>query len=152
MNLQPIAVAVVLSLALTACAVQRAQTARDAQVQMVGMSREEVLACMGPPEHRATEGTTDVWSYSSGNGHVETVTRGHSTSHTSGHNTGAHSRGSGSTFGSERTSSKARYCLVNIVLQSGQVERLNYSGPTGGLMSQDEQCAFVVQNCVIKAP
>jgi hypothetical protein len=40
---------VALAAALCGCAIQRAQVAQDARVQMVGMSKEQVLACMGPP-------------------------------------------------------------------------------------------------------
>ena len=29
----------------------------------------------------------------------------------------------------------------------GRVSRVNYSGPTGGLLTPDEQCACAVQNC-----
>jgi hypothetical protein len=50
------------------CAIQRAQTAQDARVQMVGLSKEQVLACMGAPASKASEGATQVWGYNSGNG------------------------------------------------------------------------------------
>jgi hypothetical protein len=35
-----------LAVAVSGCAIQRAQVAQDARVQMVGMSKEQVLACM----------------------------------------------------------------------------------------------------------
>src|SRR3984893_5101849 len=47
------------------CAIQRAQTAATAQNQMMGPSKEQVLACMGPPMNKAAEGSTVVWSYGS---------------------------------------------------------------------------------------
>ena len=47
------------------CAIQRAQTAATAQNQMIGPSKEQVLACMGPPMNKAAEGSTEVWSYGS---------------------------------------------------------------------------------------
>jgi outer membrane protein assembly factor BamE (lipoprotein component of BamABCDE complex) len=47
---------VALSAALGGCAIQRAQIAQDARAQMVGMSREQVLVCMGPPANKAAEG------------------------------------------------------------------------------------------------
>jgi hypothetical protein len=50
------------------CAIQRAQEAQDARAQMVGMSKEQVLACMGAPVNKAAEGMTEVWAYNSGNG------------------------------------------------------------------------------------
>ena len=61
-------VVVVLGTALAGCAIQRAQVAQDARAQMVGMSKEQVLACMGPPGNKAAEGATEVWSYASGDG------------------------------------------------------------------------------------
>jgi hypothetical protein len=55
---------VVLGAALSGCAFQRAQIAQDAQANMIGMPKEQVLACMGPPVNKATEGKTEVWAYS----------------------------------------------------------------------------------------
>jgi len=37
-----------LAAAVSGCAIQRAQIAQDARAQMVGMSKEQVLVCMGP--------------------------------------------------------------------------------------------------------
>ena len=45
------------------CAFQRARLAQDAQGRMVGMTREQVFACMGPPQTKAAEGATEGWSY-----------------------------------------------------------------------------------------
>lgn len=109
---------------LVACALQRAQVANQAQGQMVGLTKEQVLACMGPPGNKATEGATEVWSYSSGN------------------NFTAASYGNGSAV------STSRYCTVNVTLAQGHVASVNYVGPTGGLLSPNEQCAFAVANCV----
>ncbi len=53
---------------LGGCAIQRARIARDARVQMFGLSKEQVLVCMGPPASNAAEGKTEVWSYNSGDG------------------------------------------------------------------------------------
>jgi outer membrane protein assembly factor BamE (lipoprotein component of BamABCDE complex) len=47
--------------ALTGCAIQRAEIAQDARAQMVGMSKEQVLACMGAPANKAAEGASEVW-------------------------------------------------------------------------------------------
>ena len=41
----------------------------------------------------------------------------------------------------------SRYCTVNVTMVDGRVSRLNYIGPTGGLLTAGEQCAFAVQNC-----
>src|SRR5579863_5190065 len=55
---------VALGAALSGCAaMQRAEIAQQAQATMIGMPREKVLACMGPPAQKATEGQTEVWAY-----------------------------------------------------------------------------------------
>ena len=87
------------------CAADRAQIANYAQNKMVGLTKEQVLACMGSPASKATEGATEVWSYPSGN------------------------------------------CTTNVTMMDGKVKRMSYVGPTGGLLSQNEQCFFTVANC-----
>jgi hypothetical protein len=37
---------------------------------------------------------------------------------------------------------------VNVTMTQGRVSRINYVGPTGGLLSAGEQCAFAVQNAL----
>jgi hypothetical protein len=114
--------------ALGGCAIQRAQIAQDARAQMVGMSKEQVLTCMGPPANKATEGQTEVWSYNSGNG--MTVASG---SVSGGSFSGVSSR---------------RFCQINVVMSGGSVSTVNYEGPTGGLITQGEQCAYAVDACL----
>jgi len=98
-------VAVVIAACVADCAGDRAQIANYAQNKMVGLTKEAVLACMGTPASKATEGATEVWSYPSGN------------------------------------------CTVNVTMMEGKVKRMNYVGPTGGQLSQNEQCFFAVANC-----
>jgi outer membrane protein assembly factor BamE (lipoprotein component of BamABCDE complex) len=114
------------------CAIQRAQVANDAQSKMIGLTKEQVLSCMGPPVSKAAEGTTEVWSYGSGNNHTTISTFG---------NVG---RGTYSGVGV----GESRYCTINVTMENGHVARMNYVGPTGGLLTQGEQCAFAVQNCL----
>lgn len=123
---QPLLIA--LGLVLTGCAFQRAEIAQDARTQMVGMSKEQVLACMGAPINKAAEGTTEVWGYGSGNG--MTVVNA------------SYDRYGGTAVGS------SRFCKINIVFASGQVSAVNYTGPTGGLLTAGEQCAYAVTPCV----
>jgi hypothetical protein len=136
---------------VSGCAVQRAVVARGAQEKMVGLSREQVLACMGPPASKATEGSTEVWSYSSGNDHVTAIGTGYA--QTDGTFTSERRGGTFSGTGSSTTTSlntvnaTRRSCTVNVVLNEGMVSRLNYSGPTGGILTAGEQCAFAVENC-----
>jgi hypothetical protein len=95
---------------------------------MVGMSKEQVLTCMGPPASKATEGQTEVWAYSSGDG----------TTIASGSVSG----------GSFSAVSSSRFCRINLVLAGGAVSAVNYQGPTGGLITAGEQCAYAVDACV----
>jgi outer membrane protein assembly factor BamE (lipoprotein component of BamABCDE complex) len=121
----------VIATSIDACAIQRAQVASDAQSQMIGMNKEQILACMGPPASRATEGATEVWSYPSGNSQTTVSTFG----------TGG--PGYTSAFGV----ATQRFCTVNVTMTSGRVSRMNYVGPTGGLLTPGEQCAFALQSC-----
>jgi hypothetical protein len=118
----------VFCIALGGCAIQRAQVAQDARVQMVGLSKEQVLACMGPPVNKAVEGQTEVWSYHSGDG----------TTFASGSVSG----------GSFSAASSRRFCQINVVISGGAVTTVNYQGPTGGLITAGEQCAYAVDACV----
>jgi hypothetical protein len=53
---------VALAVTLAGCAFQRAQIAQDARAQMIGMPKEQVLACMGAPTNRGAKGQTEVWA------------------------------------------------------------------------------------------
>jgi hypothetical protein len=119
---------VALGAALGGCAFQRAEIAQDARTQMVGLSKEQVLACMGAPANKAAEGATEVWGYASGNG--MTV-----------------ASASYDRYGGTAVSS-SRFCNINIVMTSGRVTAVNYTGPTGGLLTAGEQCAYAVNACV----
>jgi hypothetical protein len=112
---------VALGVALSGCAIQRAQIAQDARAQMVGMSKEQVLT-------KAAEGQTEVWAYNSGDG----------TTFASGSVSG----------GSFSGVSSSRFCRINLVMASGAVSAVNYQGPTGGLITAGEQCAYAVDACV----
>lgn len=131
-----IAQVIVFSLLLSGCAFQRAKVATEAKTKMVGLSKEQLLACMGPPAGRMVEGATEVWSYQSGDGTVVSSTSANVSA----------VRGVG-VFGSAAGVSSRRFCQVNIAISAGQVSQVSYQGPTGGILTVDEQCAFVVHNC-----
>ena len=60
------AVASVMLLALAACTSGRVATVNEAQSQMIGMSKEQILRCMGPPHSSYVVGSsTEVWAYNS---------------------------------------------------------------------------------------
>jgi hypothetical protein len=107
---------IVIGFALTACAIQRAQI--GARINMIGLAKEQVLACMGPPTTQYAQGTTEVWSYNSKNN--------------------ATPAGDGN----------GRYCTVNVKMWAGRVGAVDYLGPAGGLITFNEACAFAVQKCV----
>jgi hypothetical protein len=125
---------------LIGCAVQRAQDAEDAKTQMVGMSKEDVFACMGPPTQKSSEGKTEIWSYPSSNGRVDSLATAGAYG-TAGNN-------SASAFGVASGFSEKRFCVVNLVMASGKVKAVNYNGPTGGVFTKGEQCAYAIENCV----
>jgi hypothetical protein len=110
---------VALCVAVGGFAFQRAEIAQQAQASMVGMPREKVLACMGPPAQKATESQTEVWAYNTS----PTIIL---------------NEGSGAT----------RFCTVNIIMSGATVSEVNYRGPTGGLLTRGEQCAYAVDACV----
>ena len=111
---------IVIGFALTACAIQRAQMAADTRINMIGLSKEQVLACMGPPLNKGAEGGTEVWSYNSGN-NVTPVRDGN-----------------------------GRYCTINVKMWNGRVGAVDYLGPAGGLITPNEACAFAVEKCAVK--
>ncbi len=134
---------------LTGCAIERAQVAETAQSQMTGMTREQVLACMGPPNQRMTEGKTEVWSYGSGGA---TISQSFGDSHATGSATisGNTIYGSANGTSSEFSIAQRRYCIVNVIISDATVSAVKYSGPTGGLVTEGEQCAYAVRACVRK--
>lgn len=56
------------------------------------------------------------------------------------------------TYNSGHKPEEKLFCKVDIEIQKGLVSRVNYSGWTGGLLSQDEQCAPVVEKCLAPRP
>jgi hypothetical protein len=42
----------------------------------------------------------------------------------------------------------SRFCTVNIVMANRAVQSVNYKGPTGGLLTEAEQCAFAIRACL----
>ena len=56
------------------------------------------------------------------------------------------------TYNSSHRPEEKLFCKVDIEIQKSVVSRVNYSGWTGGLLSQDEQCAPVVEKCLAPRP
>lgn len=124
-------VLVLISGALWGCAAQqRAETAKRAQAELIGLSKADLLACAGAPVRVASSSNTEVLTYIGGGD--STIIGG----------------GAASTTGGGVATALRRYCEVTFVMRGGRVEKVNYAGRTGGLITEGEQCAFVVQNCV----
>lgn len=141
------ALAFAVCFALGSCALQRAQVANEAQSKMIGLTKEQVLACMGPPVGKAGEGATEVWSYNSGDGRVTINTFGTSNTNATVAGDRYSATGQASTVSSAVGIGRQRYCTINVTMAEGRVSRVNYVGPTGGLLTAGEQCAFAVENC-----
>ena len=135
-----------LAVVLCSCGgkIERAGIAAQAQTSLVGMTSEQILACMGIPAQKSSEGQTEVWAYNSGNN--ERVVAGVTTANAQGTSNGNSANATG--VGTTIATAHSRYCVVNVVLRGSVVQAVNYAGPTGGLISKDEQCAYVVKNCI----
>ena len=120
--------------ALAGCSsFHRSDDAAAAKTQMPGMTREQVLACMGPAKKKSSEGATEVWSYLSTNGYGSSNTAG----------------ASGGGLFAAGGSHEHSFCTVNIVMKDGIVKAVHYNGPTASTMfAPDEQCGYAVANCV----
>ena len=110
---------------LAGCAIERAQVAQDAQARMVGLTKEQVLACMGPPAAKAAEGATEVWSYNSGNDRTTIAGFGQSVTNASAAGGRGYASGTAFTTGTGVGVSSRRYCTVNVVMLGGRVNRIN---------------------------
>lgn len=119
--------------AVAGCAVQqRAEMATRAQSELIGMSKKDLFSCAGVPQRQAHVDDLELLTFSGGGdsvgGAVATQTSP-STAVASGKTT-------------------RRYCEATFVLKDGVVQKVNYQGRTGGLLSKGEQCAFIVEHCV----
>lgn len=111
----------------------RADLSERAKTELIGKSKKDILMCAGVPIRSQQTENMEFMTYYSG---------GDSDAYVAG--------GAGSYAGGGAVSVKKRYCEVTFVLSDGVVEKVNYAGRTGGLITEGEQCAFVLQNCLSK--
>lgn len=116
---------------ISSCSIQRAEVATKAQSSMVGMSKRQILECMGAANNTQSQGNVEVWAYHSGGDYRGSV------------NLYSNDQGTTGTAIVNR-----RSCEINVVFENGTVSKVLYLGRTGGLLSKGEQCAFAVANCV----
>ncbi len=124
---------VLCGLALCGCAVQqRAEVAGRAQTEMVGMSKKDLFLCAGVPVRQERVEDLEFLSYAGGGDNVG----------------GAVAMNTSSNTAVAVGRSNRRYCEATFVLKDNVVQKVNYQGRTGGVLTKGEQCAFIVENCV----
>jgi len=116
---------------MSSCAkLNRASLANRAKTELVGMTKKEILSCAGVPVRTYEMDDLEFLTYySGGDGTV-----------------GAIATGSSPVIGVG--SAKRRYCEITLILEDGVVQSVNYTGRTGGLITEGEQCAFGLENCL----
>lgn len=114
------------------CAVQRAQIATRAQTELIGISKKELLSCAGVPLRQEHVDGLEFLSFAGGGDSVGNAV----------------ATNTSSTTEVAVGKSAHRYCEATFVLQNGVVQKINYQGRTGGILTKGEQCAFIVENCL----
>lgn len=103
-------------------------TAEAATTRMVGMSRAAVLACMGPPLARMSEGDLEAWSYRSSVTSPTIITPVGMSLIATG----------GGTYD----------CTIDVTLTGGAVSRVAYKANSDGWGAPYRACAPAVRACV----
>jgi outer membrane protein assembly factor BamE (lipoprotein component of BamABCDE complex) len=111
----------------------RSNQAMSARRMMVGLTKEDVLICMGPPAKKAVVGTTEVWAYNSSGGTNSSP---------------SFSQKLSSSFSIKNSLQEKSSCTVNVVMKNDIVSVVHYNGPRGGLLNPDEQCGYAIEHCV----
>lgn len=126
--MRPLSLAFFAALATSGCTYYQDQSiAETASKRMVGMSRTAILACMGPPLARMSEGDLEAWSYRSSTSAPTIVTPIGSSLVATG----------GGTYD----------CTVDVILTGGTVSRVGYKAGWGGLGTPHQACAPAVRAC-----
>jgi len=118
---------------ISGCAVhQRAEIAFRAKTELIGLSKKDLLSCAGVPVRQEKVDDLEFLTYTGGGDYVDT---GYATQ---------------TSPSSAAVVSKKhhRYCEATFILKDGKVDKINYSGRTGGRSTQGEQCAFIVEGCL----
>lgn len=120
----------VILVALSGCAIHRARVAHKAEHKLIGLSEEQLLQCAGVPAQEKRSGSLSFFTYHGGGDGVAIAALGRSQIGVAAY--------------------KHRYCDATFTLRNGRVADLQYRGRTGGLLTRDEQCAFIVEDCVAR--
>lgn len=127
---------------------QRAKDAEGVQQKMIGMTREQIFTCMGLPKRKGIEGSTEIWSYKSGNDHSEKTKSSASLGAKKSIAQSAITDTFSAAIGAGEDVYEKRFCVIDVIMTNGIVRTVNYSGPTGGFLTEDEQCAYATRNCM----
>ena len=120
------------ALALGGCG--RPEVDQIAQQWMIGLSKRDALACLGPPARRAAVGErTEIWTYVGGE------MRGYGPQWAIGLNTNL------------PPFAWPGQCEVRLVITNARVSQVAYSASDGGALPLGRECLFPVERCV-KAP
>jgi hypothetical protein len=126
------AAGLLIALALGGC--QPLEVDQVAQQSMIGLSKRDILACMGQPAQRVPSGQgTEIWTYTGGQ------MRGYGPQWAIGLNTNLVPFAPGGN------------CDVVLVMTNGRVSEVGYSAVDGGKFPLGQECIFSVERCV-KAP
>ena len=121
-----------MALALSGC--QPLEVDQVAQQSMIGLSKRDILACMGQPAQRVPSGqATEIWTYVGGQ------MRGYGPQWAIGLNTNVVPFTPGGS------------CDVVLVMTNGHVSQVGYTAVDGGKFPLGRECIFSVESCV-KAP
>jgi hypothetical protein len=133
---------ILFALSLAACSAAEGAPDKPAPpppgASVIGMSHEQIFACMGPPQRKDAEGTVEMWSYA-----AIPTTLGN-----------ALQRASMSMLPPDQQiaalqaqrMSPNQLCRINVVLSRGVVSAVNFQG-SRGLYAPDRQCAYLIKEC-----
>jgi hypothetical protein len=102
-----------------------------AQQRMIGLSKRDLLACLGRPTWRAAPGeVTEIWTYA-----------------------GGQMRGYGPQWAIGRNTNLPPFawpgaCEVKAVMTNGRVSQVAYAAANGGALPLGQECVFPVERCV----
>jgi hypothetical protein len=114
---------------------RRSELATKAKTELLGKTKREILTCAGAPIRSQNFEDLELLTYFGGGDYIDNspnVTV---------------SVGRGRSSGSSGINAALMYCEATFILKDGKVEQINYAGRTG-IKAKDEQCGFIVENCV----
>jgi hypothetical protein len=123
-----------LLIAFAAGGCQPLEVDQVAQQSMIGLSKRDILACLGQPAQRVPSGqATEIWTYVGGQ------MRGYGPQWAIGLNTNLVPFAPGGS------------CDVVLVMTNGQVSQVGYTAVDGGKFPLGQECVFSIERCV-RAP